>query len=153
MSRNCFCDKMIITPENGYLKEYAFLYSYICGLANDSNNVRFSTHYKKIDIPDNSYIEMEYNTEKGYDFFTYHKNNLIIQFRNFKSDSVMIEVAEIMNDGKSDVHFFPCNEFFIQNIFYKVMEDISEIFKSEIITYKQKDDASKVRILYKLGLE
>ena len=50
MSRNCFSGKMIITPENGRLKEYAFLYSYVYDLVNDSSNVRFSTHYKKINI-------------------------------------------------------------------------------------------------------
>ena len=147
MSRNCFSGKMIITLENGRLKEYAFLYSYVYDLVNDSSNVRFSTHYKKININDNSYIEMEYNCGKDYDFFTYHKNNLIIQFRNFQSDSVMIEVMEVVDDGKNDIHFFPCNDFFIQNIFYKVMEDIAVIFKPEIITYTQKDAASRVRIL------
>lgn len=147
MSRNCFSGRMIITPENGYLKEYAFLYSYVYDLINDSSNVRFSTHYKKINIDDNSYIEMEYNCGKDYDFFTYHKNNVIIQFRNFQSDSVIIEVMEAVDDGKDDIYHFPCNDFFIQNMFNKVMEDIAEIFKPEIITYTQKDAASRVRIL------
>lgn len=150
MSRNCFYGKMTITPENGYLKEYAFVYSSVCDLVNDSNNLRFSTHYKKINIDDNSYIEIEYNTEKNYDFFTYHKNNLIIVFRNFKSDSVTIEVAEIMNDGKDDIYHFPCNDFFIQNVFYNVMEDISKIFKSEIEEYKDKDEAIRNRIMKEL---
>lgn len=151
MSRNCFSGRMIITPENGLLKEYAFVYSFVHDLINDSSNVCFSTHYKKINIDDNSYIEMEYNCGKDYDFFTYHKNNLIIQFRNFQSDSVMIEVMEVVDDGKNDIHFFPCNDFFIQNIFYKVMDDIAEIFKPEIITYTQKDAASRVRILMNWG--
>ena len=151
MSRNCFSGKMIITPENGRLKEYAFLYSYVYDLVNDSSNVRFSTHYKKININDKSYIEMEYNCGKDYDFFTYHKNNLIIQFRNFQSDSVMIEVMEVMDDGKNDIHFFPCNDFFIQNMFYYVMEDIAEIFKSEIKEYKVKDENIRNRIMKEMN--
>lgn len=138
---------MIITSENGYLKEYAFVYSFVHDLINDSNNVRFSTHYKKININDNSYIEMEYNCGKDYDFFTYHKNNLIVQFRNFQSDSVMIEVMEVVDDGKNDIHFFPCNGFFIQNIFYKVMDDIAVIFKSDIEEYKVKDENIRNRIM------
>lgn len=150
MSRNCFYGKMIITPENGCLKEYAFVYSSVHELVNDSSNLRFSTHYKKITIDDNSYIEIEYNSGKGYDFFTYHKNNLIIQFRNFKFDSVTIEVAEIMNDGKDDIYHFPCNDFFIQNIFYNVMENISKIFEKEIEEYKDKDEAIRNRIMDEL---
>ena len=138
---------MIIKPDNVYLEEYAFIYSSVYDLINDSSNVHFSTHYKKINIDDDSYIEMEYNTGKDYDFFTYHKNNVIIQFRNFQSDSVIIEVMEVVNDGKDDIYHFPCNDFFIQNMFNNVMEDIAEIFKPEIITYTQKDAASRVRIL------
>lgn len=147
MSRNCFSGRMIITPENGLLKEYAFVYSFVHDLVNDISNVHFSTHYKKINIDDNSYIEMEYNCGKDYDFFTYHKNNLIIQFRNFQSDSVMIEVMEVVDDGKNDIHYFPCNDFFIQNIFYKVMEDIAEIFKPEIEEYKVKNENIRNRIM------
>lgn len=147
MSTNCFYNRMTITPENGYLKEYAFLYSYMHNLRNDPNNLRYDTYYKKINISDNSYIEMEYNSLKNYDFFTYHKNNVIVEFRNFDSDSVMIEVRETLDDGKNDVHIFPCNEFFIQNMFYKIMEKVSEIFESEIEDYEEKEDGARLRIM------
>lgn len=149
MSRNCFSGRMNITPENGYFKEYTFVYSYVHDLANDPNNIRRTSYYKKINIDDNSYIEIERSIEKNYDFFTYHKNNIIIQFKNFNSNSVIIEVNEVVNDGKDDIHFFPCipNDSFIRDIFYKVMEEVSRIFESEIEDYKEKDEDIRNRII------
>ena len=148
MSRNCFMGRINVASKIGYTYEY--IYSRIYGLANDSTKKRNTGYFDRIDISDHSHIEIERNSIKDYDFFTYFKRNVTVELRNFGDNSVTVEIEETVDDGKSDLNFYPGNDSFVQMVFYNVMDDISNIFEKEIEEYKEKDENTRNRIMKEL---